>query len=146
MGTKKTNCIDTPIKRLPGQGLREERRWKRHSERLSQRWRRGKLLPRKIKEGSVLRSCRAQWYASVRFHFTPRHLCDGKSGLRFPMVGAGLGNGCIVVELALRLPRSGCGRARVGRRTPALMGTIVKGQSRAILPIRFPRCRASSAH
>ena len=25
MGTKKTNCIDTPIKRLPGQGLREER-------------------------------------------------------------------------------------------------------------------------
>ena len=29
---------------------------------------------------------------------------------------------------------------------PPLMGTIVKGQSRAILPIRFPRCRASSAH
>jgi hypothetical protein len=30
--------------------------------------------------------------------------------------------------------------------SPPLMGTIVKGQSRAILPIRFPRCRASSAH
>ena len=29
---------------------------------------------------------------------------------------------------------------------PPLMGTIVKGQSRAILPIRFPRCRAYSAH
>ena len=28
----------------------------------------------------------------------------------------------------------------------SLMGTIVKGQSRAILPVRFPRCRASSAH
>ena len=31
-------------------------------------------------------------------------------------------------------------------RTPALMGTIVKGQSRAILPVRFPRCHGSSAH
>jgi len=28
MGTKKTNCIDTPIKRLPGQGLREEREYR----------------------------------------------------------------------------------------------------------------------
>ena len=28
-------------------------------------------------------------------------------GLRFPMVGAGLESGCILVELALRLPRSG---------------------------------------
>jgi hypothetical protein len=27
-----------------------------------------------------------------------------------------------------------------------LMGTIVKGQSRAIQPVRFPRCRALSAH
>ena len=26
-----------------------------------------------------------------------RHLCDGKSGLRFPMVGAGLESGCRMV-------------------------------------------------
>ena len=55
------------------------------------------LLPKKIKEGSVRRSCRTQWYASVKFHFTPRHLCDGKSGLRFPMVGAGLESGSWMV-------------------------------------------------
>ena len=38
-----------------------------------------------------------------------------------------------------------CGRTG-GSRTPALMGTIVKGQSRAILPVRFPRCLGSSVH
>ena len=31
----------------------------------------------------------------------------GLNGLRFPMVGAGVESGCVVVELALRLPRSG---------------------------------------
>ena len=31
-----------------------------------------------------------------------------EDGLRFPMVGAWLGSGCIVVELSLRLPRGGC--------------------------------------
>ena len=30
--------------------------------------------------------------------------------------------------------------------TPPLMGTIVKSQSRAIQPVRFPRCCALSVH
>ncbi len=40
-------------------------------------------------------------------------------GFRFLMVGAGLGRGCIVVELALRLPKVGRMSVR-GRRKGAL--------------------------
>ena len=70
-------------------------------------------------------------------------------------------NGCFrLSNRSMRTPRRGVPRranrndttwgsttVRCGRLGEAsLMGTIVKGQSRAILPVRFPRCLVSSVH